>query len=366
MKSAYLLAGIRFRIFLQIIRNNKISLWPKYFFRLFFVLQNAVWASLFAMREKQKYGKQIKNYKMTTPPVFIIGHWRTGSTYLHQLMNLDENLAAPTLFQTAQPDGFIVSYKYFKPIMKLFLGKTRPFDQIKNSMDEPQEDEFALVRLTGFSPMLRLVFPKQRSFFLNGNSRYLPDSKEAFEKWKEQTHNYYTKLAWYSKKQLVLKNPFHSFRIKELIEMYPDAKFIHIYRNPLDVVPSTVKMWSIVGSQNTMNRLWKNPEIADVSLILLSLLDKIEADKHLIPKDSFTEIRFEHLEKDVISTLRKAYQEIGLNFSEQFQQNLLAFLEENKNYKKNSYSLSETDKNIILDKLQKHNQRLAYHNHEKK
>jgi omega-hydroxy-beta-dihydromenaquinone-9 sulfotransferase len=365
MKSAYLLAGIQIRIFLQMIRSNKISLWPKYIFRLLFVLQNALWASLFAWREKQKYGKQIANYEMPVDPVFIIGHWRTGSTFLHQLMNLDENLAAPTLFQTAQPNGFKSAYRYFRPLMKVALGKTRPFDQIKNSMDEPQEDEFALVRLTGFSPMLGLVFPKRKVFFLNDYSSFLPAADNELTEWKKQTKAYYNKLAWNSQKQLVLKNPFHSFRIKELIEMYPRAKFIHIYRNPLDVVPSTVKMWSIVGSQNTMNRLWKNPEIPDVIEILNSLLEQVENDKLIIPKGAFTEIKFEDMEKDVISTLKKVYKDIGLEFSEVFEKRLLTFLEENKDYEKNRYSLQTEEKALILQKLQPHFRRLEYDTDEK-
>jgi omega-hydroxy-beta-dihydromenaquinone-9 sulfotransferase len=360
MKSAYLLAGIQFRIFLYLVRNNKISLWPKYILRFLFVLQNSIWASLFAWREKQKYGKQIAAYIMPNDPVFIVGHWRTGSTYLHQLMNLDENLAAPSLFQTAQPNGFKVSYSYYRPLMKMVLGKTRPFDQIKNSMDEPQEDEFALVRLTGFSPMLGLVFPKDKAFFLNRHSIFLPQSDDKLNNWKNHTKAFYNKLTWSSKKQLVLKNPFHSFRIKELMEMYPNAKFIHIYRNPLNVVPSTVKMWSIVGSQNTMNRMWKNPEISDVIETLDSLLEKVEKDKIHIPQGSFAEIKFEDLEKDVINTLKKAYNEIGLTFSSQFEQKLYAFLKENKDYKKNSYSLQTEEKELISRKLESHFKRLNY------
>jgi omega-hydroxy-beta-dihydromenaquinone-9 sulfotransferase len=360
MKSAYLLAGIQFRIFLQLVRNNKVSLWPKYIFRFLFVLQNSVWASLFAWREKQKYGKQIAAYIMPNDPVFIIGHWRTGSTYLHQLMNLDENLSAPSLFQTAQPNGFKVSYRYYRPLMKMVLGKTRPFDQIKNSMDEPQEDEFGLVRLTGFSPMLGLVFPKNRTFFLNRHSSFLPLADYELSEWKKQTKAFYNKLGWSSRKRLVLKNPFHSFRIKELIEMYPHAKFIHIYRNPMDVVPSTVKMWSIVGSQNAMNGMWKNPEIPDVIETLNSLLEKIENDRRLIPPGSLTEIRFEDLEKDVIGTLKKAYRDIGLEFSKLFEQRLIAFLDENKDYKKNSYRLKSEEKALILQKLEPHFERLEY------
>ena len=354
MKSAYLLAGIQFRIFFKLLRRNKVSWLPKYLFRFFFVLQNAVWASLFAWLDRRKYGQEFEAYTLEKDPVFIIGHWRTGSTFLHQLMSLDENLSAPTLFQTAQPNGFKSAYYYFRPIMKMALGKTRPFDQMKNSMDEPQEDEFALVRLIGFSPMLGLVFPKKYSFFLKEYNQFLPDTKEEMAKWEQQTRWFYKRLAWNSGKQLILKNPFHTFRIQKLLEMFPQAKFIHIYRNPMDVVPSTVRMWSIVGSQNTLNRNWKNPEIGDVSELLNSLLDTVERDKSLIPKGAYTEIRFEELEADTVGTLRKAYQSLGLEFSGAFESQLAKYMKEIQDYEKNTYTLNEAEKEEIREYLESH------------
>ncbi|MEI6122540.1 MAG: sulfotransferase [Bacteroidota bacterium] len=302
---------------------------------------------------------------MPNAPIFIIGHWRTGSTFLHQLMNLDENLAAPSLFQTAQPNGFKSAYNYFKPIMKIALGKTRPFDQIKNSIDEPQEDEFALVRLTGFSPMLGLVFPKRHTFLLNEYNLFLPENIEECKNWEKQTRLYYNKLAWNSQKQLILKNPFHTFRIPKLIEMYPNAKFIHIYRNPLDVVPSTVRMWSIVGSQNTMNSYWKNPEISDVTEVLNSLLNQVEQDKYLIPEGAYTEIRFEELENDVIGTLKEVYRDIGLEFSDIFEKKLTDYLKEIRDYEKNNYLLQDDEKKLILQHLYKHMIRQQYISDEK-
>lgn len=365
MKSAYLLTGIQTRIFLKLIRTNKISWWPKYIFRFFFVFQNAIWASIFSSIDKNKYGKKVAAYKMSKDPVFIIGHWRTGSTFLHQLMNLNENLAAPTLFQTSQPNGFKSAYNYFRPIMKLLLTKTRPFDQMKYNMDEPQEDEFALVRLIGYSPMLGLVFPEKYSFFLKKYKSFLPETSEGLADWEKQTRWFYTRIAWNSQKQLVLKNPFHSFRIKKLVEMYPNAKFIHIYRNPLDVVPSTVRMWSIVGSQNTMNRFWKNPEISDVSELLKLLLDKVEQDKSLIPAGAYTEIRFEELEKDAVGTLKKAYENISLEFSEAYKQRILEYLKEIRDYEKSYYSLQDEEKKVILQHLKQHMMRQQYWSDEK-
>jgi hypothetical protein len=124
-------------------------------------------------------------------------------------------------------------------------------------------------------------------------------------------------------------------------------------------------MWSIVGSQNTMNGLWKNPEIPDVITLLNNLLDKIEKDKHYIPQGSYTEVRYEDMEKDVTATLKKAYGDIGLTFSEGFEARLKEFLVENKDYEKNSYSLKKEEKDLILQKLQPHFRRLEYLSDEK-
>lgn len=360
MKSAYLLAGMHLRIFLKLLRENNYSLYPRYVFRLLFVLQNAFWTSIFARFEKKKFEKQIQQHVEEKPPVIIIGHWRTGSTYLHQLMTLDENLAAPSLFQTAQPDSFKVSYRYYRPLMKIFLGKTRPFDQIKNGMDEPQEDEFALVRLTGFSPMLGLVFPKKDRFFLNGNSLFIPENQKKLDEWKQKTRFFYKKLSWFYKKQIILKNPFHSFRIKEILEMYPEAKFIHIYRNPIDVIPSTAKMWSIVGSQNSLNRFWKNPEIIDVVNIFRKLENTIEQTRKLIPEKSFTEIKFEEMEIDPVTTLQQAYSNLGLTFTQEFQHRILQFIDFNKNYKKNKYNLDEASQKLIEQSLEVYMKKRGY------
>ena len=71
------------------------------------------------MIERKLFGKKIDSFSCPDGPIFIIGHWRTGTTLLHQLMNLDPNLAAPTLFQVAEPIALSVHtcimYLFFQP-----------------------------------------------------------------------------------------------------------------------------------------------------------------------------------------------------------------------------------------------------------
>jgi hypothetical protein len=47
------------------------------------------------------------------------------------------------------------------------------------------------------------------------------------------------------------KNPSFTFRIETLLEQFPDARFVYIARNPLDVIPSLVSItkfvWTLIG-----------------------------------------------------------------------------------------------------------------------
>lgn len=366
MKGAYLLAGIQVKSFIRLVRSRPFSYRPKYLLRFLFVFQNALWASFFAWKEKLKYGKEISKHPIPDNPLIIIGHWRSGSTLLHKLMNFDDQLSSPTLFQTSQPNGFCSAARYFKPVMSAVIGKKRPFDRMSTGVDEPQEDEFALVRMSGFSPMLGLVFPEDSGFFLKKDTAYLPEKSNELEKWKNCLTGFTRKISWHSGKRVLLKNPFHSFRIKLLREIFPQAKFIHIYRNPLNVVPSSIRMWSVVGSQNTLNKYWKNPETEGVCEQLNRTLDAVEQDLAALPEDDWVEIRFEDLEKNPETIMEYIYSRLNLNFTETFREKLKAYLKSIENYQKNTYLLTEKDRELITNRLLRHMYRMEYLPYEEK
>ncbi|MDX9696420.1 MAG: sulfotransferase, partial [Bacteroidales bacterium] len=260
MKSAYLIAGTRLTRFLKLVARNGISIYPKYLVRFLFLFQNGAWASIFHRKEKKIYGEKINNQKLSDNPVIIIGHWRTGSTFLHQLLSLDPNFVTPTVFQASIPDSFLTSRKSYEPLMSRMIKGTRPMDQVKLGLDEPLEDEYALFRLSGYSPLEQVIFPKKGGYFLKNYPGFLPKN-EKLQKWKDSLIYFYKKLLIYSPKTILIKNPFHSLRLDVLNEIFPNARYIHIIRHPYSVVPSTQRMWDIVGTQNSMNTHWQKPTI---------------------------------------------------------------------------------------------------------
>jgi omega-hydroxy-beta-dihydromenaquinone-9 sulfotransferase len=356
----YLTAGIGFSRLVRLIRRNSVSLRPKYIFRLLFLAQSTLWTGIFDYIEKKKYGKQIAATPLPEDPIFIIGHWRTGTTLLHQLMTLDPELAAPTLFQVAEPGCFISSYRYYEPVFSALMPKSRPMDNVKIGMNEPQEDEYAIYRITDFSPIEGIVFPKGSGYFILDTPSFIPEEEKEKKLWMDQLCNYYRKLNFFYGKTIVSKNPFNSLRISELNSLFPKARFIHVIRHPFDVVPSSIHMWKIVQDQNKLNRKGRYPGIPEVVEGLDRILTAIRCDLPYIPGERVYEMKFEDLDADPVSEMRKLYSWFGLPLDEPLIRALENFTDSMKGYRKNEFSLNEAEKQLIRERLNHHMQFFNY------
>ena len=358
MKSAYLIAGMRLSRFIKLIMKNGMSIRPKYLVRFLFLLQNGVWASIFHRKENTIYKEVIAKHKLPDDPIIIIGHWRTGSTFLHQLLALDHNLVTSNVFQGSIPDSFLTSRKSYEPIMGRALRGTRPMDQVKLSMDEPLEDEYALYRLCSYSPLQGVIFPKKAGYFLNDFPGFLPKG-EKLNDWKDSLEYFYKKLTIENNRVILIKNPFHSLRMEVLNEIFPKARYINIIRHPHKVVPSTVLMWNIVGTQNAMNNHWEKPSVKEVSKLLYKMIQKVENDSSSLPKERYYEVKFEELEKNPVHEIKQIYDQLSVEFSEQFEKQISEFLISVQDYQKNKYLIPETDKleinNILKGWMQQKN-----------
>ena len=359
MKHSYLTAGMTLGRLVSVILGNRLNLSVKNLSRLLFLFQSSLWSSIFAFIEDVRFSNQINIAPVPENPVFIIGHWRTGTTLLFKLMSMDEQFTAPTLFQVAEPDSMLTSYSYYKPIMKALVKKTRPMDNVKIGMDEPQEDEYAIYRLTGSSPLEELVFPCSKKYFVETWLQSGHSEKEG-KLLKNQLTMFYKKVLYRKPGILLSKNPFHSFRIKLLREAFPGARFIQIHRNPCCVVPSTMNMWNILQVENSLNNMVHKHTAAEVSVLLKKLIAQIDADKAALPAGCYAEIKFEDLEKETVEVVRSLYASLGLEFTTGFEQKIRDYMESGRDFRKNSFSLPANDSVLIHDELKDHMQKYSY------
>ncbi len=362
MDSGYFITGIKTGNLLRLVARNGISLRPHYIARLLFLLNCSFTTSILSILDKIGYEKKIKRLALPQDPVFIVGHWRTGSTFLHQLLNLSPDMSAPTLFQIGTPDSFLSSRKILYPLIKPFLTPKRTVDNVALGLEEPQEDEYALFRMTTLSPVEKLIFPKSGRFFLSGVKNYMPKGEADQKRWKESFKLFCKKLAFKTGKRLVFKNPFHSMRISVLASMFPEARFIHIYRNPLSVVPSTMHMWSIVGRQNALRDEIRPPALDEVVDVYDTMLSKVRSDLNSLPDKRHYEVRYENLENDITGVISGVCDFLQIPFDQNYEKNLSVFKRKTRSYRKNRYALTENDKQYIRRKLRHHMVHYGYLN----
>lgn len=353
MASGYFITGITTGNLIKLVKRNGLGLQPRYLLRFFVLLLYSFGTSLLALIEKMLYSRKIKDTACPQNPIFIIGHWRSGTTFLHQIFNAIPGFKTPSVLDIGTPESFLVSKKVLSPIIKKLLPPHRSTDNVTLNLEEPQEDEFALFRATTYSPVEKLVFPEKDDFFLSCEPDFMPPDNSR-NRWKKTLITFCKKLSLHGDGRIVLKNPFHSTRIRYLKKLFPGAKFIHIYRNPAHVIPSTIRMWKIEGRHNSLREGKTEPTLENAISTYDSILSIIRDDLKRLPGNDYCMIRFEDLEDDPVPTVRSALESIGIRLDGNQMGHLNRFTCSVKNYRKNRYDLSSGQVRYIQSKLQHH------------
>jgi omega-hydroxy-beta-dihydromenaquinone-9 sulfotransferase len=288
------------------------------------------------------YGRAVARTQMSDAPIFIIGHWRTGTTLLHELLALDDRHAFPTTYECMEPNHFLLTENLCTRWMPFFAPSKRPMDNMAAGFNRPQEDEFALCILGEPSPYLAVAFPNRAAEY----SEYLDLeslSPPALASWKRTFARFLRELTFKHKKRLILKSPTHSYRIKILLEMFPDARFIHIVRNPYVVYPSTVNLWKSLYRAFALVRPTSEGIEEQVLKDFVHLYRKVEEAKSRVDFDRFYELHYEELVRDPVGQMGALYDHLGLGEFENVLPKLQKYVGENQGYETNRYRLSEED-----------------------
>ena len=194
-------------------------------------------------KEHERYADSIRSVSIEKDPIFILGHWRSGTTMLHNTLCKDQQFAFPSLLEAYNPHTFLTVLDKIQADKKSQQSVKRPMDNVQVNYKSPAEDEFALSLLSLCSPVLGWAFPKNRDFY----DKYLlldDISDEEAERWHSALRFLMKKLTFKYNKQLVLKSPQHTARIKQILQIFPNAKFVHFRRNPYDVFKSTLELYT--------------------------------------------------------------------------------------------------------------------------
>ena len=96
--------------------------------------------SLLQPLEDARYRK-IADKPLEMDPVFILGHWRSGTTFVHNVFSCDKHFGYNTTYQTVFPNLMLWGQPFFKKNMSFLMPDKRPTDNMELKVDLPQEEE---------------------------------------------------------------------------------------------------------------------------------------------------------------------------------------------------------------------------------
>jgi hypothetical protein len=331
--------GSDFFAWLSLLARNRFAVQPAYWYIAGIVTCVTFGHTLLRLLQAVMYGRAIRETQITHPPIFIIGHWRTGTTFLHELLIRDERFGYPTTYACLAPCHFLLSETILTRLFWFLVPSQRPMDNMKAGFDRPQEDEFAMCLLGAGSPYEMIAFPNrppEGQEFLD----LVDVSPRRLRRWQRTFEALLRAFTYKTGKRLVLKSPPHTARIPVLKQMFPGALFVNIVRDPYVVFPSTVNLWRTLFQTHGLQK----PSGAGVEEHVLAtyvrMHERLEQGKKLLEPHQFHELRYEDLIVNPIGAMQELYDHFGLGGFEQYLPRLQEYLASVKGYETNRYQLT--------------------------
>ena len=352
--------GMRFGTWARELARNRLAVSPSRVPMACAVTGFTAINSLLAGIDRAVYGRKVDAVELAQPPLFILGHWRSGTTFLHELMIRDPEHNYFTTYQCFTPHHFVLSQKWVVPCIGIFVPERRPMDNMAAGWERPMEDEFALQSLGVPTPYLSTMFPNRGEAY----PEYLtlrdltPRQRET---WKHELLQFCKRVALRDTRRIVIKSPAHTARVKTLLEMFPDAKFIHIARDPYALYRSTLSLWRSLNSEEGLQAVRGDEWLQEFVLDSLErMYDAYLADRELLSENQLVELRYEELIEDPKSQLRGIYERLDLGDFGRVEGAIDDHLVEVKNYRPNRHTHDDATSENLRRRWSKYFKEFGY------
>ncbi|MEO6219990.1 MAG: sulfotransferase [Ginsengibacter sp.] len=355
--------------FLRIARKNG-GFSPKGLLHMGPWLLKTILAEPFRWIELATKNKTIEKHTIQKPPVFLLGYYRSGTTFLQQMFMQDRRLGYMSLYQTIFPELMLTFEKIFTPLLefstRLFNAKNS-FHRIPLTWHSSGEEDVGLTGMVSpYAFHWGYLFPEKNNDYFEKHVLFKNISDEEIQNWKNTYHYFLKKLSIANKsKQLILKNPPNTARIKMLLSLFPDAKFIYIHRNPFEVYASNKQLWKMIHNKFMLGRS-RSVDFKNIILDSYSkMINRYFEDKLLIPPGQLIELRYETFIENPVSCLRNIYSQLDLLDFSYCEPAMVAYASKQKNYSKLKHYLPQKEQEIVSEKWKKFTEYNNYQHYEK-
>jgi hypothetical protein len=321
---------------------------PRYLPRLVKMLAFGLPMRPAGVAERTFYRGVIERTPLGGPPVFILGHWRSGTTHVHNVLSQDPQFGYLTTFDAFATNNGLLGRGLFKGIIRRVTPLKRPMDDMDVDMDLPQEEEYALSNLTDLSYYKQFSFPKlsdhyaRRHVFFDG----VPQSE--IDQWK-RSYDFLLRRTTHivGPRPLLLKNPPNTARLRHLLDLYPDAKVIYIYRDPYSVYLSTLRMRERIADQMRFHDVSRDEQSEHILSTYPRLLGRFFEDVPRTQAGNFSALRYEDLAKRPIESIELVYSKLGLSGFGQARERFVRYLGTVSEFKPAKYDRDDAVRRLV-------------------
>ena len=287
-------------------------------------------------------------------PVFIIGNYRSGSTFLHRLLLRDQQFTCLKAWEIYFSPA--ITQRWFIRLLNRISRRIgNPIGKLVDAFDRSLNDIYAMHKTGMFtyeqdsqvfyhswsSYNLFAAFP-----FPELAKKYIYYDQKVPEAQRRKQFTYYRdvlkrQMFLHPGKQYISKNPDFSPAVETIKEIFPNAKFINLVRSAEQMIPSTVNLWA---------NNWRAYGSPEESYPLVDTLQ--EHAKHWyqyphqrlskLPPDRYLVVDFERLISNPKREIERIYEQFGFEFSDEYHKIMEEETIKSRNFTGgNSYSLTE-------------------------
>jgi len=280
-------------------------------------------SNLLTLRSAERRSPAILAQKIEKP-IFITGLPRSGTTFLHNLLSLDSSNLVVRCWETIYPcplrtdpraDVRLRRRKVDRHLRQFAMLAPELRRMYPISADAPQE----CTEITAH------VFCSLRF----DTTHRVP----SYQRWLDQVghlaayrfHRRFLSHLQHDRGpgRWILKCPDHVFALNAIHDTYPDARFVFMHRDPLEVLPSVAKLTEVLRRPFTrhIDRFEIGRQVSDRWAQGAAILVDAAANPRGSTNDT-AHLKFRALVQDPVGTVAALYERFGMSFTEELAKRL--------------------------------------------
>jgi len=269
-------------------------------------------SNLLRLRDEEKRATAILDEPIKQP-IFILGLPRSGTTFLHNLLAEDTANLVPRAWQTIYP--------YPRRAGRANGADRRPKIVARQFASfvrlVPELPSLHPLDANGAQECIEITAQVMRSLRFD-TTHYIPSYQEWLERAGHlEAYRFHKRFLQHLQHQTlpatwVLKSPDHIYALDALLEVYPDARFVFVHREPMRVIASVARLTELLRLPFTchVDRLQIGRQVADRWVHGSQLL--IEAsEKFRSSPERIFHVRYRDLITEPLGTVSALYRHFG-------------------------------------------------------